>query len=76
MSKFSISFSLDVDVEDYDEAYLFQDRFLLSLRKFVTNFDEVTDINNLEVYEKDVDYDDYDGQPDEAQEWHDFDPDA
>jgi len=21
-------------------------------------------------------YDDYDGQPDEAQEWHDFDPDC
>lgn len=25
---------------------------------------------------EDEDYEDYDGQPDEAQEWHDFDPDC
>ena len=32
----------------------------------------------LESYlpEVDLDYNDYDGQPDEAQEWHDFDPDC
>lgn len=27
-------------------------------------------------YDNDEDYDDWDGQPDEAQEWHDFDPDC
>lgn len=26
--------------------------------------------------DKDEDEDEYDGQPDEAQEWHDFDPDC
>ena len=30
----------------------------------------------VETDDKDEDEDEYDGQPDEAQEWHDFDPDC
>jgi hypothetical protein len=33
------------------------------------------DLTN-EVDASDYDYDDHDGQPDEMQEWHDFDPDC
>lgn len=36
--------------------------------------DEVADM--LHANEFEVDYDEDDGQPDEQQEWHDFDPDC
>ena len=41
--------------------------------------DEVADMmraNDILLDEEDEDEEEYDGQPDEAQEWHDFDPDC
>ena len=49
------------------------------------NYMSEDDVNDMfrsefeELYEEnfgDDDEDEYDGQPDEAQEWHDFDPDC
>jgi len=75
MSKFSISFSIEVDAEDIDEAYSMQHRLRVALQKSIGYIDGVTDIIDLDVDEIDTEYD-YDGQPDESQEWHDFDPDC
>ena len=82
MGKFSISFSLEVDAEDIDEAYSMQHRLRIALQKSIGNSDGVTDIIDLDVEEidpfdedEDPEYD-YDGQPDESQEWFDFDPDC
>jgi hypothetical protein len=38
--------------------------------------DEVIKSIYEEVYTNDGEDDEYDGQPDEAQEWHDFDPEC
>ena len=40
--------------------------------------DEVTDMMRINdvLVEDDEEFGDYDGQPDEAQEWYDFDPDC
>jgi len=40
--------------------------------------DEVTDMMQINdvLVEDDEEFGDYDGQPDEAQEWYDFDPDC
>jgi hypothetical protein len=32
--------------------------------------------NGSEAYEYEHEFDEHDGQPDEAQEWHDYDPDC
>ena len=37
---------------------------------------EMLDANELSPRFDEDDEDEYDGQPDEAQEWHDFDPDC
>ena len=58
--------------------------FLAENQSFRTAFQGVTnaegyEIVDLGVVEEDVELeseDEYDGQPDEAQEWHDFDPDC
>ena len=59
--------------------------FLAENQSFRTAFQGVSDehqtarIVDLGVVEEEVEMDiepEYDGQPDEAQEWHDFDPDC
>jgi hypothetical protein len=72
MAKFSISMSVEVDAEDYHVAYAIRD----DLFSLLGQHHEVTG----GPYEIDVEqqdgFDDEDGQPDEAQEWADFDPDC
>ena len=53
---------------------------------YISNARFIETVNDVDVYYdfgadyyffvKDEDEDEYDGQPDEAQEWHDFDPDC
>ena len=53
------------DSDRWLEAEEYQNRFTLD------------EDHDPDVYENDdPEFDDYDGQPDEAQEWHDFDPDC
>jgi hypothetical protein len=43
----------------------------------VDDVEEMLDANELSArFHEDADEDEYDGQPDEAQEWYDFDPDC
>ena len=42
----------------------------------VKDMARANDINLEDEDDEKVDNDSYDGQPDEAQEWHDFDPDC
>jgi len=71
--------SIIVSYSDFgDTCYI--DSILRSGHK---GYEDMTDEEIIEELEgRDIsylfgdDYDDYDGQPDEAQEWHDFDPDA
>ena len=71
MATFTISLSVVVDAEDYDQAYAIQKQLL---DKLVDDFPEVKEAYEIDVEQQD-DFED-DGQPDEAQEWFDFDPDC
>lgn len=73
MATFSISLSVEVEADSYEAAYAEQARLMK----------EISDLQGVQgTYEIDVECtdgeldEDYDGQPDEAQEWHDFDPDC
>ena len=71
MATFTISLSVVVDAKDYDQAYAIQKQLL---DKLVDDFSEVKEAYEIDVEQQD-DFED-DGQPDEAQEWFDFDPDC
>ena len=71
MATFSISMSVDIEAESYEQAYEIRD----SIFQEINQLSEVTG----GPYELDVEQQDGfedEGQPDEAQEWHDFDPDC
>lgn len=71
MATFSISMSVDIEAENYEQAYEIRD----SIFQEINQLSEVT----RGPYELDVEQQDGfedEGQPDEAQEWHDFDPDC
>jgi hypothetical protein len=69
MATFSISISIEVEAEDYDHAHNLESQ----LSQFIQGHDAVIDVHSIDVEQID---DEYDGQPDEAQEWADFDPDC
>ena len=71
MAKFSISLSIEVDAEDYDAAYELEK----SITRALEADPEINAVYSIDVEQTSED-DEYDGQPDEAQEWHDFDPDC
>jgi hypothetical protein len=73
MATFSISLSVEVEADSYEEAYAIEK----SVHEFVQGHDKVDGVYEIDVECTDGELDeDYDGQPDEAQEWHDFDPDC
>ena len=63
-------------LEDIEQGILDKDTVIMSCLKFMSEDDvaEMARINEL-LPEEDEEFED-DGQPDWAQEWHDFDPDC
>ena len=64
-------------IEAKDEGVLDRDELIRDLLNYMSD-SEVSDFLSAyypEFY-GDLAEDEYDGQPDEAQEWHDFDPDC
>jgi hypothetical protein len=63
-------------LEDIEHGILDKDTVIMSCLKFMSEDDvaEMARINEL-LPEEDEEFED-DGQPDWAQEWHDFDPDC
>ena len=69
-------------LELFDEGSIGKDELVTNLVNFLSESDAKEFWE--QYYEEDEPYgrddpyeeDDYDGQPDEAQEWHDFDPDC
>ena len=74
MATFSISLSVNVEADSYEEAYEAQKKFFEIVEK-IPGIHGVFE-NDVELIDGEVEDDEYDGQPDEAQEWHDFDPDC
>ena len=68
-------------LELVEEGVLDKDQVISGCLNYMSE-DDVNDMFRSEfeeLYEEnfgDDDEDEYDGQPDEAQEWHDFDPDC
>jgi hypothetical protein len=69
-------------LELIDESYFDKDVLIRDLLNWLSE-EDVEEFYNARVKydndfgDEDEDHeDDYDGQPDEAQEWHDFDPDC
>jgi hypothetical protein len=55
-----------------------EDMLTMCLKYMSTDdVEDMLDCNELSArFHEDADEDEYDGQPDEAQEWYDFDPDC
>ena len=69
-------------LELVEEGVLDKDAVIMGALNYMSEAD-VNDMFRSEFFElheaifgEDNDEDEYDGQPDEAQEWHDFDPDC
>ena len=71
-------------LELVEEGVLDKDAVISGCLNYMSE-DDVNDMFRSEFFElheaifgedEDEDEDEYDGQPDEAQEWHDFDPDC
>ena len=71
-------------LEAVDEGVLDKDTLIQDLLGFLSEADVEQFVRANDLYEalgmvdeeEDAEDWDYDGQPDEAQEWHDFDPDC
>lgn len=69
MARFEVRAFITIDAEDAEQAQGMVQGAL----------DNMVGGDILEAYAEDADQvfpEEYDGQPDEAQEWHDFDPDC
>lgn len=75
MATFSISMSVSVEADSFDEAYAIQRALFDKIAALTPVQDGPYEID-VELIDGEVDEDEYDGQPDEAQEWNDFDPDC
>jgi hypothetical protein len=66
-------------LEALDEGILDRDTVIMAMLSYMSE-DEVKDMAHANEFfpdeEDEDDWEDYDGQPDEAQEWADFDPDC
>lgn len=64
-------------LELIEEGMLDKDQVIIACLKFMSE-DDVEDMCNANEFfiDEDEDEDDYDGQPDEAQEWYDYDPEC
>lgn len=62
-------------LELFDEGNVGKDGIFLDLVNFISESDAKEFWEQYYDVDEDEDYE-YDGQPDEAQEWHDFDPDC
>lgn len=62
-------------LELFDEGFVGKDEIFTNLLNFISESDAKEFWDQYYEEEEDEEYD-YDGQPDEAQEWHDFDPDC
>ena len=58
-----------------EEGMLDKDRLITDLIGWLSE-DEVREFCNANDIQLDEEDEEYDGQPDEAQEWHDYDPDC
>ena len=64
-------------LELVEDGMLDRDTVIMACVKYMSE-DDVKDMmeSNEFILEEDEDEDEYDGQPDEAQEWYDFDADC
>ena len=64
-------------LELVEDGMLDRDTVIMACVKYMSE-DDVKDMMeaNEFILEEDEDEDEYDGQPDEAQEWYDFDPEC
>ena len=64
-------------LELVEDGLLDRDTVIMACVKYMSE-DDVKDMMeaNEFILEEDEDEDEYDGQPDEAQEWYDFDPEC
>ena len=64
-------------LELVEDGLLDRDTVIMACVKYMSE-DDVKDMmeSNEFILEEDEDEDEYDGQPDEAQEWYDFDPEC
>ena len=64
-------------LEMVEDGMLDKDTVIMACVKYMSE-DDVKDMMeaNEFILEEDEDEDEYDGQPDEAQEWYDFDPEC
>lgn len=64
-------------LELIEDGMLDRDTVIMACVKYMSE-DDVKDMMeaNEFILEEDEDEDEYDGQPDEAQEWYDFDPEC
>lgn len=73
MATFAISMSVEIEADSYEQAYEIRDQ----LFKDIGEHPEVMDGPfEIDVEQQDGFEEEDDGQPDEMQEWHDFDPDC
>jgi hypothetical protein len=71
--------SRDAALALVEEGLVSAEEMLTMCLKYMSTDDvaDMLDCNELsERFQEEEDEDEYDGQPDEAQEWYDFDPDC
>ena len=63
-------------LELFDEGLVGKDEIFTNLLNFISESDAKEFYEQYWEEDEEDEDEEYDGQPDEAQEWHDFDPDC